>query len=60
MYYVTIKDEQDEGDVENFTSLFEATCYYYELLGEGIEPNELLELGEWGDEEEMLGLLFYP
>ena len=56
-YYVTCSDDMHDGPSDTFTSLFEATCAYYELLPL-LEANEVGELGSWLDEDEMEGFLF--
>ena len=61
MFYTTYSDNEHDGVMETHTSLFEATCSYYELLPL-LEDNEIGEIGEllyYGtDEEEMEGLVF--
>jgi hypothetical protein len=44
MFYVTYSDDEHEGPMDWFDSLFEATCSYYELLTL-LEDNEAGELG---------------
>ena len=57
MFYVTYSDDEHEGNAEEHTSLFEATCSFYELIPL-LEENEVGELGEWLDGDEMEGFLF--
>ena len=58
MYYVTYYDDEHEGIPDEFSSLFEATCAFYEFIPE-LENNEWGELGEFlGDE--MVGLVYSP
>ena len=44
MFYTTYSDDEHEGPMDWFQSLFEATCSYYEMLPE-LEDNEAGELG---------------
>ena len=61
MFYTTYSDEEHDGVMDKHTSLFEATCSFYEMLPD-LEDNEMGELGvllHYGtDEEEMEGFLF--
>ena len=61
MFYTTYSDDQHDGVMEEHTTLFEATCSYYELLPL-LEDGEVGELGEllyYGtEEEEMDGFKF--
>ncbi len=56
-YYVTCSDDEHDGALDTFTSLFDATCAYYELQPL-LEGNEVGELGELLPDDEMEGFLF--
>ena len=56
-YYVTYSDDEHSGNADEFTSLFEATCAFYDLVPQ-LETNEVGELGEWLEDYEMESFLF--
>lgn len=58
MFYVTYSDDVHEGPIyDETTSLFDATCSFYELIPQ-LQSNEVGELGEFLEDEEMEGFLF--